>query len=134
MGFDLVVLAVDQSATDAEIRATADRCRSLHHPEGDLDERIVGFYETLRARYPDFSPHDQDSPWMTTPLDVGIDHVSMCLSFGERSDPALRLVDELAQRHKLTVYDSQDGKVTRPADVRKPLDPAILTLIDELRT
>ncbi|BCJ64866.1 hypothetical protein GCM10009779_61240 [Polymorphospora rubra] len=133
MGFDLVVLAVDPGATDAEIRATADRCRGLHHPKGDPDERIVGFYEALRARYPDFPPHDRDSPWMATPLDVGIDHVSMCLGFGERRDPALQLIDELAQRHELTIYDHQDDEVARPADVRTPLDPAILTLIDELR-
>jgi hypothetical protein len=38
-----------------------ERSRSLHHPEGELDERIVGFYEELRARYPDFLPHAHDS-------------------------------------------------------------------------
>lgn len=133
MSFGLVVLAVDPDATDAEIRAMAERCRGWDHPEGELDERIVGFYESLRARYPDFPPY-RDSPWMDMPLSVGIDHVSMYLSFGERSSPALQLIDELAQWYDLTIYDPQFEEVTRPADVREPMDPAILALIEELRS
>jgi len=96
MSFGLVVLAVDPGATDAEVRAMPGRCRSRHHPEGELDERIVGFYDDLRARYPDFPPHHHDSLWMMTPLDVGIDHVSMHLSFSERSTAPLQVIDELA--------------------------------------
>jgi hypothetical protein len=65
----------------------------LHHPEGELDERIVGFYENLRARYADFPPYARDCPWMDTPLNVGIDHVSVYLSFSERSTPALQVID-----------------------------------------
>jgi hypothetical protein len=133
VSFDLVVLAADPDATDAEIRAMARRCRSLNHPEGELDERIVEFYENLRARYPDYPPYARDSPWMDTPLDVGIDHVSVHLSFGKRSDPALHLIMELAQRHELTIYDPQGDQATRPADIRKPIDPAMLALIEELR-
>ncbi|MDG4797522.1 hypothetical protein [Micromonospora sp. WMMD1082] len=98
-----------------------------------MDDHIVGFYETLRARYPDFPPYDHDSPWMSAPLDVGVDHVSMCMSFCQRSEPALQLIDELAQRHELTIYDPQEEEVTRPADTRTPLDPAMLALIDGLR-
>jgi hypothetical protein len=133
VSFDLVVLAADLDTTDAGIRAMVQRCQSLNHPEGELDERIVAFYENLRARYPDFPPYDQDSPWMMTPLDVGIDHVSLHLCFGERSDPALQLIDELAQRYELTIYDPQGDQVTRPADVREPMDPAVLPMIEELR-
>ena len=109
------------------------RCRSRNHPDGELDERIVSFYDNLRTRYPDMPPYDRDSPWMSMPLGVGIDHVSMCLSFGQRSDPALQLIDELAQRHQLTIYDPQGDDITRPTDVREPIDPAILAFIDELR-
>jgi hypothetical protein len=133
VSFDLVVLAADPDATDAEIRAMMRRCQSLNHPEGELDDRIVGFYENLRARYPDFPPYGQDCPWMVMPLDVGIDHVSMHLSFGRRSDPALQLILELAQRYELTIYDPQGDQATRPADVREPMDPAMLALIEELR-
>ena len=133
MSFGLVVLAVDPGATDVAVRAMAERCQSLHHPEGELDDRIVGFYENLRARYPDFPPYDHDSPWMDMPLNVGIDHVSMYLSFSERSTLALQLIDQLARRYDLTIYDPQDDEVTRPTDVRAPMDPAIVALIEELR-
>ncbi|MEU8264816.1 hypothetical protein AB0C02_29895 [Micromonospora sp. NPDC048999] len=81
-------------------------------PEGELDERIVGFYENLRAHYPDFPPYDHNSPWMDMPLNVGIDHVSMHLSFSERSTPALQLIDQLARRDDLTIYDPQGDEVT----------------------
>ncbi|MEU5727330.1 hypothetical protein ABZ783_36775 [Micromonospora sp. NPDC047738] len=133
MSFGLVVLAVDPGATDVAVRAMAERCQSLHHPEGELDERIVGFYENLRARYPDLPPYAHDSPWMDMPLNVGIDHVSMHLSFSERSTPALQLIDQLARRYDLTIYDPQGDEVTRPTDVRAPMDPAIVALVEELR-
>ncbi|MFJ8582949.1 hypothetical protein [Micromonospora sp. NPDC093277] len=131
MSFGLVVLAVDPGATDVAVRAMAERCRSLHHPEGELDERIVGFYENLRAHYPDFPPYAHDCPWMDMPLNVDIDHVSMHLSFSERSTPALQLIDQLASRYNLTIYDPQGDEVTRPTDVRAPMDPAIVALIEE---
>ncbi|MEO3747456.1 hypothetical protein [Plantactinospora sp. B5E13] len=133
MSFHVVVIAVEPTATDADIRTMADRCTSPDHPDGELDARVVGFYEDLRACFPDVPPHDPDSPWMMTPLAVGIDHVSMHLSYGEHGSPALGLIDELAQRHELTIYDPQGDEVIRPADVRAPADPAIVALIDELR-
>ncbi|GAA4464745.1 hypothetical protein [Phytohabitans houttuyneae] len=92
----------------------ARRCRGDGHPEGEVDDRVVGFYESLRGRYPDFPPYPDDSPWMSVPLDVGIDHVSVCMSFGEGSWPALDLIFDLAGRCGLTIYDPQDGKVIRP--------------------
>jgi hypothetical protein len=45
----------------------------------------------------------------------------------------LRLIDELAQRYELTIYDPQGNEVMRPADVRKPMNAANLALIEELR-
>ncbi|MEV4721300.1 hypothetical protein AB0J94_29260 [Micromonospora noduli] len=113
MSFDLDVLAIDPAASDDAVRAMATRCRSGQHPEGELDERIVGFYESLRARYPDFPPYRDDSPWMSMPLDVGTDHVSMNMSFGRRSTPAIELVVDLAARYGLTIYDPQGDEVAR---------------------
>ena len=56
VSFDLDVLAVDRDADDDHVRAMILRCRSNAHPEGELDDRIVRFYEALRARYPDHPP------------------------------------------------------------------------------
>ncbi|MFF5292654.1 hypothetical protein [Paractinoplanes globisporus] len=134
MSFGLVVVAIDPSASDDAVRAMVERCRSASHPEGELDERVVGFYEHLRSSYPDFPPYGDDSPWMSMPLDVGIDHVSMLMSFGQRSTPALSLIDDLAQRYGLTIYDPQGDEVTRPGDIRMPLDPALLALMESLRS
>ncbi|WP_426513268.1 hypothetical protein ACPPVO_23185 [Dactylosporangium sp. McL0621] len=64
---------------------------------------------------------------------VGIDHVSMLLTHGHRSQPALQLVDELTRRYELTIYDPQGDEVIRPADVPTPMDPAALAMIEELR-
>ncbi|MEU7799529.1 hypothetical protein AB0J14_26440 [Micromonospora arborensis] len=114
MSFDLDVLAIDPAASEDAVRAMVKRCRSGQHPEGDLDERIVGFYESLRARYPDFPPYPDDSPWVSMPLGVGIDHVRMCMSFGQRSAAALELVVDLAARYGLTTYDPQGDEVARP--------------------
>jgi hypothetical protein len=125
MSFDLDVLAVDPHATDTEVRAMVERCRGRNHPEGELDARIVRFYESLRARYPDFPPYGDDSPWMMMPLSVGIDHVTMHLSFSERGTRAVQFIDELAQHCGLTIYDPQGDEITRPADIRVPVDPAI---------
>lgn len=87
MSFGLVVLAVDAGATDAAVRAMTEQCRSLYRPEGELDERIVGFYENLRVHYPDIPPYDHDSPWADMPLNVGIEHVSMICASAKAARP-----------------------------------------------
>ncbi|MBF9129751.1 hypothetical protein I0C86_12390 [Plantactinospora sp. S1510] len=107
-------MAIDAAASDDAVRAMVKRCESLQHPDGELDERIVGFYESLRARYPDMPPYRDDSPWMSMPLDVGIDHVSMNMSFGQRSTSLIDLILDLAARYGLTIYDPQGDEVTRP--------------------
>jgi hypothetical protein len=132
MSFDLIVVAVAPDATDAQVRAMVQRCRSHHHPDGELDERIVGFYEELRTAYPDFPPYPLDCPWMSMPLAIGIDHVAMTISHSERGSAALDLIDGLARRYELTVYDPQAGEVVRPDDLPTPVDHAILALFDEL--
>jgi hypothetical protein len=50
----------------------------------DLDR----LYQRLRSALPDYPPYPADSPSMSMPLSVGIDHVIMHLSFSPRSDPA----------------------------------------------
>ncbi len=49
-----------------------------------------GFYTDLRSMFPDDATASDDSPWMVMPLDVGIDHVMMHLSFRHRARPRLR--------------------------------------------
>jgi hypothetical protein len=114
VSFDLDVLAIDRDADDDLVRAMARRCRSGPHPEGDLDHRVVRFYEALRVRYPDHPPFGEAMPWEVAPLDVGIDHVSMTLRHGPHGDAVVQLVVDLAELNGLTIYDPQGDTVTRP--------------------
>ncbi|MFD9006313.1 hypothetical protein ACFV0T_36110 [Streptomyces sp. NPDC059582] len=114
MSFDLAVLAMDDSADTAAVRAMFERCNSLNHDEGELDERIVGFYERLRSRFPDCPPYSEDSPWMSTPLAVGIDHVIMNLSFSSGSDAAVKAIEELAGECRLVLWDPQSQDACMP--------------------
>ncbi|SIN44498.1 hypothetical protein [Micromonospora cremea] len=111
MGFDLVVLAVEPSATADVVRQMADHCTGMEHRDGELDQRIVSFYEELRARFPDHPPYDPESPWMSAPLAVGIDHVSMNISYSPRGNAAVDVVLDLAERHGLVIYDPQFDEV-----------------------
>ena len=114
MGFDLAVLAMDAPADPAAACAMFERCTCGDHVEGDLDERIAGFYEQLRSRFPDHSASARDSPWMMMPLVIGIDHVIMTLSFSPRSDAALRAIMELAAEYRLVVWDPQSQDAYLP--------------------
>lgn len=40
-------------------------------------------------------PFAAESPWMSTPLTIGIDPVIMNLSFSSRSDAAIKAIEEL---------------------------------------
>ncbi|GAA5088722.1 hypothetical protein HNP84_009824 [Thermocatellispora tengchongensis] len=115
MSYDLAVLGMSGPADVEAARRMFDRCGSAHHAEGELDQRIVAFYEELRAHFPDDPPSDDsESPWMSMPLSVGIDHVIMHLSYSERSRPALEKIMELAALHGLVVYDPQFEEVFVP--------------------
>jgi hypothetical protein len=114
VSFDLVVLAIEPDASDEDVAVRVERCRGMSHPEGDLDERIVAFYEQLRERFPDFPPYGESCPWMSMPLGLGIDHVSMNMTYGERGSLAMAYILELAGRYGLTVYDPQFDEVFRP--------------------
>ncbi|WP_229070985.1 hypothetical protein [Actinoplanes sp. DH11] len=116
MSLGLGVLAIDGWTDVSDVLAMVDRCHADDHVEGDLDNRIAGFYERLRAQFPDHPPITDPSknPWMSTPLDIGIDHVFMLLSYSERSDPALQAIHELAIEYGLTIWDPQNGTAYRP--------------------
>ncbi|QFY11613.1 hypothetical protein GBF35_38035 [Nonomuraea phyllanthi] len=118
MSYDLAVLAMDGPVDAESARRMLDRCDSAErHVEGDLDERVVAFYEGLRACFPDHPPYGPDSPWMSMPLAVGIDHVIICMSYSDRSAPALEKIMELSARYGLVVYDPQfDDVVLSGAD------------------
>jgi hypothetical protein len=116
MSFDLTILATALDASDDEIRVQAQQCAAwLDHPEGDLDARIVAFYEALRGVYPDSGPASrrEESPWADSPLGVGIDHVTVSLRNGDTGDVIGTILD-LAARHDLVVFDPQDETVIRP--------------------
>ena len=114
MSFDLAVLAMDDMADVVAARAMFERCGAAGHVEGELDGRVVGFYERLRALFPDDGSSASDSPWMSTPLSAGIDHVIIHLSFSPRSDPAVEAVTALAKEFGLVVFDPQSGDAYLP--------------------
>lgn len=105
---------MDESADAAAARAMFERCTSGRHGEGELDERVVGFYERLRERFSDRPPHSAESPWTSTPLAIGIDHVVMNLSFSSRSDAALKAIEELASEFHLVIWDPQSQNAYLP--------------------
>lgn len=112
MSFDLLILAVEPAASLDVVRKMVDDCTGLAHRDGELDQRIVSFYEELRARFPDYPPYSPDSPWMSAPLTVGVDHVDMNISFSPRGSAAVDVVLSLAERHGLVIYDAQGDEVT----------------------
>jgi hypothetical protein len=116
MSFDLAILATTPSTSDDEIRAQALRCAAgRDHPEGELDARIVAFYEVLRRVHPDSGPasRSEATPWASSPLDTGVDHVTINLRHGRAGD-VIDTIVELAALHGLVVFDPQDGTITRP--------------------
>jgi hypothetical protein len=121
MSFDLAVLAMDGTADAERARAMFERCTSGPHPEGEPDERVVAFYERLRSRFPDHPPLTPESPWASTPLALGIDHVVMCLRHSSGSDAALRAVTGLAAELRLVVWDpqAQEAVLPDPADAAR---------------
>jgi hypothetical protein len=115
VSFDLAVLAMDEHATAEAARQMFRRCnRSSSHHDGELDRRIEVFYEQLRSRFPDHPPYQDRSPWASTPLATGIDHVIIYLRHGPVSEPALQTIMDLAERHSLIIYDPQSDTAHLP--------------------
>lgn len=115
VSFDMMVLAIDADADAGAVRAMLGRCRGNPHPESELDDRIVRFYEQLRSRFPDDSAGYPECPWMSMPLSVGVDHVFCHISFSPRGTAAIDAITRLAAIHGLAVYDPQSDDVHRPA-------------------
>ncbi|MEH1128632.1 hypothetical protein [Micromonospora sp. CPCC 206061] len=112
MSFDLVVWALDNNATPADVRAAHELCREGEHAEGEVDRRIGAFYVELTAQYPD-SVSLSDSPWADAPLHKATDHVTMCLT-PSCADEVLEAIERLAAHHNLMLLDLQDGSVYPP--------------------
>jgi hypothetical protein len=117
VSFDLAVLAMAENATAEAVHRMFERCSQAQpHQDGELDQRIQVFYEQLRSGFPDYLPHSDESPWASTPLDIGIDHIIMNLRHGPASDAALQTIMDLAGRHDLVIYDPQSGTTHPPTD------------------
>lgn len=114
MSFDLAVFATQGPVAVGVAREMYERCSDLRHNEGDLDDRIASFYEELRARHPDAPPYPTESPWTSMPLDIGVDHVIMHITWSRRGTAAVEDVMALARRHQLTVFDPQSNEVYPP--------------------
>jgi hypothetical protein len=112
VSFDLVVLAAGPAASLDDVRAMADRCAGRSHDGGEPDPRIAAFYGDLRAAYPDQSTYEGESPWVTRPLAVGVEHVAMVIAHTPLGDDAVELVLQLAQKHGLVVFDPQADEAT----------------------
>lgn len=114
MSFDLVVWALD-GATSADVQAAHELCRQGEHDDGQPDPRIAAFYAELTAYYPDqgSAVHSEDSPWASTPLHTGVDHLEMKLSHS-CDDEVLLAIERLAGEHNLILLDPQEGSVYAP--------------------
>jgi hypothetical protein len=113
---DLTFLAMAPDASDDEIRVRALRfAAGRDRPAGDLDVRVAAFYEVLRDKYPDsgLGAGSEETPWASSPLVVGIDHVTINLRH-DRAGDVIDTILELAAIHRLVVLDPQDGTITRP--------------------
>lgn len=114
MSFDLAVVAAEPDADESAARQLIERCYDGRpHVEGELDARIVAFYEELRAIYPDHAPYEEDAPWACAPLDTGIDHVFM--NIRHSADMAvIDAIQRLATEHGLVLYDPQGDAIYLP--------------------
>lgn len=115
MSFDLIVVAAPPGANEESARAVLERCfrgRDIH-VEGELDLRVVGFYEDFRAVYPDHPPYGDDLHWSSMPLNTGIDHVLMNIRWSA-DNTVLDLIQRLANQYGLVLYDCQDDTVYLP--------------------
>lgn len=114
VSFELVVVAAEPGADEAVVRMLLAQCLDPGgHVEGDLDGRIVTFYEKLRAAYPDYPPYDTDAPWAAMPLATGVDHVFMNVRWSAGNE-VIELVERLADEAGLALYDPQGDKVYLP--------------------
>jgi hypothetical protein len=112
VSFDLVVWALEDGATSADVHAAHELCRQGEHVDGAAEPRVVRFYRAVTASYPDRSPAPA-SPWEVVPLHAATDHVWMRLS-ESCADQVLLDIERLAAEHGLFLLDPQDGSVYPP--------------------
>ncbi|MEV6781487.1 hypothetical protein [Streptomyces sp. NPDC051098] len=119
---ELAVLAVPPETAPGVIDSVARRCLAENHDEGEFDDRIMAFYEQLRAEYPEFLPYSEKPrpPWLSAPLSVGTDHVVILMSGAMSAVPARLRVHELAEDHGLKVVDAAD----LTSGFRQPEEPS----------
>jgi|GEM_PF-1340679 len=113
--FDLVVWALDDQSTSADVHAAHELCRQGEHADGATDRRITSFHAALTASYPDqgAASTTEDCPWAKVPLHTATDHVEMNLR-QTCADEVLLTIERLAQEHDLLLLDPQDGSVYPP--------------------
>ncbi len=111
VSFDLVVWALDNGATAADVRAAHELCRQGEHVNGVPEPRITSFYRAVTAEYPDRA--SPASPWEVSPLHVATDHLEMNLT-ESCADEVLLAIERLAAEHRLLLFDPQDGSVYPP--------------------
>lgn len=114
MSYDLGIFAMASAVEDddaaVEARYFTDDCDN----DGDEpDPRIAAFYAALRSAYPDdpelLPDGDDDSPWSSFPLHVGVDHVILHMRWSASGSDVVLDVVELASEHRLRVWDPQGG-------------------------
>lgn len=109
-----MVCALDHPVDSAAAAQMFDRCAREHHAGARYDGRIVGFFQRLRAQFPVEPPYGPHSPWLGTPVSVGVDHVLMHLSPDERADQAIAVIWRLAAEYGLTIWDPQGRTAHQP--------------------
>ena len=112
MSFDLVVWALEDRASSADVRAAHELCRQGEHIDAAPDPRLVLFYRAVVASYPDRAPAPA-SPWEVAPLHRAADHIEMRLK-ESCADQVLLDIERLAAEHRLILFDPQDGSVYPP--------------------
>ncbi|MBO4210112.1 hypothetical protein GSF22_29570 [Micromonospora echinofusca] len=116
VSFDLIVWALPDRATSAEVRAAHGRCRQGLHVQSQPDPRLVRFYRAITASYPD-RPAGPNTPWQVAPLHAAADHIEMNLH-ETCPDQVLLDIERLAAECGLLLFDPQDGSVYPPTPVR----------------
>ncbi|MEV4755313.1 hypothetical protein AB0J86_09400 [Micromonospora sp. NPDC049559] len=112
MSFDLVVWALEDGASSADVHAAHELCRQGEHVDDRPEPRVASFYRAVTASYPDRAPAPA-SPWAVAPLHVATDHVEMRLT-ETCEDQVLLDIERLAGEHGLILLDPQDGSVYPP--------------------
>ncbi|GAA2878592.1 hypothetical protein GCM10010517_40660 [Streptosporangium fragile] len=104
MSFDLGVWLGPEPVTASEAFLRYAAWSDGRTEPGEPRPEVVAFYEELTSVFPDLTAENYGvSPW-SVPLTVGEDFVLMNAVF-PRADEVCRAVLELAQRHRLVLFE-----------------------------